>query len=308
MTRSRLGRYQLPIFFVLAYAITWPVHVAAFTYAHNHGQTVTNEANVLSVGRFLQGDLDPGYVPFLLLFMFVFGPTVAGVIVTALFKGRAGLVDLFRRTTKVRIPSGWIALILVLPIVHAVASVAVGFLLGGMEPLRYSFLTPLSLMPALLLYMIVCTGLAEEIGWRGYALPELQTRYTAERSSWILGIAWGLWHIPVNLYPPFLRGELTPALAIPLLAAMIFGTVGYTIVLTWIYNNTNSVFWIVILHGWGNTVQSYVVLSSGSYMAQVAYAVLPWALAAYVLKRYGAETLTQREPAVPLVETPPAAT
>lgn len=83
-------------------------------------------------------------------------------------------------------------------------------------------------------------------GWRkspagrGYALPELPSKYTAERASWILGILGGLWHIPANLFPPFLRGELTPALVIPILAGLTFGIVGWTIVLSWIYNNTKS--------------------------------------------------------------------
>lgn len=67
MTGSRLARYQLPIFFILAFAITWPAQIAVYTYAHNHGHTVTNGANVLAVAAFLRGDLDPGYLPFLLL-------------------------------------------------------------------------------------------------------------------------------------------------------------------------------------------------------------------------------------------------
>ena len=44
-----------------------------------------------------------------------------------------------------------------------------------------------------------------------------------------------------------------------------------------------------MLHGFGNWVQSYLVLSSGSYVAQVAYGVLPWAIALVLLKRYGPE-------------------
>lgn len=295
MANRGLAKYQVAIFFVLAYAITWPAHLIGYTYATRHGHVPTNEGNVLSVAAWLRGDLDTAYVPFLLLLMFSFGPTVAGIVVTALFKGKDGLVDLWRRTTKVRIGPRWIAVIIGLPIVFGVVSVALGFLTGGMR-LQYELLVPLTLFPALLLFMVVCTGLAEEVGWRGYALPELQRDHTAERASWIVGFAWGLWHIPSVLYLPYLRGELNPGLVIPILAGLTFGIVGYTIVLTWIYNNTGSVFWIVILHGWANTVQSYLVLSSGSYLAQLAWAVLPWAVAAHLLKNYDTETLTERRP------------
>lgn len=291
MDRQRLARYQVPIFFALAYAITWSAQLTAYRVAVPNGHVPTNEGNTLAAAAWLRGDLDAGYVPYLALLMFSFGPAVAGVVVTAIFKGRAGLAGLARRSTKVRIPARWMLLILTLPVAFAVASVGLGFVAEGMQ-LDYDFLVPLSMAPALLLFMVVCTGVAEEVGWRGYALPQLQTNHTAEKASWILGFAWGLWHIPSVLYLPYLRGELNLGLVVPILAGLTFGIVGYTIALTWIYNNTGSVFWIIVLHGWANTVQSYLVLSSGSYVAQLAWGVLPWAVALYVLKHYDAETLT----------------
>jgi hypothetical protein len=68
--------------------------------------------------------------------------------------------------------------------------------------------------------MLIFTGLAEEkIGWRGYALPQLQKTRTAVRASWILGIAWGLWHIPALLLPQYLRGELAVGMVVALAVA-----------------------------------------------------------------------------------------
>ncbi len=130
---------------------------------------------------------------------------------------------------------------LLVPIAFAVTSLAIAFLVGGLQPIQRTFLLPLALLPALLVYMLIFTGLAEEIGWRGYALPELQRRHSAERASWILGIAWGLWHLPSNLLPLYLRGELTLGLAAVILLGLTIGIVGWTIVLTWFYNNTESV-------------------------------------------------------------------
>jgi hypothetical protein len=39
-----------------------------------------------------------------------------------------------------------------------------------------------------------------------------------------------------------------------------------------------------------------VVISSGSFAAQVVYGVLPWILAAWLLKKYDVETLRHRFP------------
>jgi hypothetical protein len=103
MGSGRLARLQVPIFFLLAYAITWSTQVPAYVYAHNHGHSLTNEQNLLHLVRLVRGDLDPGFTPYLLLAICAFGPTVAGVVVTALFHGKAGLLDLWRRVTRVRV-------------------------------------------------------------------------------------------------------------------------------------------------------------------------------------------------------------
>jgi hypothetical protein len=66
----------------------------------------------------------------------------------------------------------------------------------------------------------------------------------------------------------------------------------------------DSVFWIIILHAWKNTIQSYLVLSAG-FLAIVIFALLPWVVAIYLLKKYGGKTLraqlaaTTSEPAPP---------
>lgn len=299
MLNARLSRWQLPVFFTLAFAISWSVQIPVLLFASGRNESLTNEASTLRFIDLFQGDVAPDVILPFLLISFTFGPSIAGIITIALFHGAGGLRDLWRRTIKVGVPGRWIIAIVVIPLALSLASVLLAFVLGGFQPIEYSLLVPLTLAIPLLLYMIVFTGLAEELGWRGYALPELQKHRTAENASWILGILWGVWHLPTSLLAPWLRGELTVPLGIAIVLGLTLGIVGWTIVLTWIYNNTGSVFWIIILHGWANAVQSYLVLSSGNYLAQVIYGVLPWAIAVVVLRRFGGETLRVTRPTAP---------
>jgi membrane protease YdiL (CAAX protease family) len=290
--RSLLGeRWPWVLFLVLAYGITWAVQIPVYLYLVPRGVAPTNEANFLLLGS---GGMDTGTVIAVLLLCFSFGPSLAGIVAVAVESGRRGVRELFARLVLVRIPWRWVLFVVLFPAVLSTAAAVVGWISGGMVPLDYRFLVPVALTIPFLLFLIVCTGLAEELGWRGFALPYLQRTRSAERASWILGIAWGLWHLPSVVLLPLMTGTGTLLQAAFSLVGLTFGVVGYTIVLTWLYNNTGSLFWMVVLHGYANAWQSYVVLSSGSYAAQVVYGVLPWALAVWLLKNYDVQTLTRR--------------
>lgn len=112
----------------------------------------------------------------------------------------------------------------------------------------------------------------------------MQSRYSAENASWILGIPWGVWHFPFIIYYTYGAG-IAPLIAS--LLGLTLGIVGWTIVNTWIYNNTRSVWMMILLHGWGNAVQSYLVLSSNNFLVQTLCGVLPWPSRLFYCESYG---------------------
>ena len=67
--------------------------------------------------------------------------------------------------------------------------------------------------------------LTEEAGWRGYALPSLQTRLRPFVASLLLGVLWAGWHVPLFL----LQG--TPQSRMPL-AGFLASAVATTLLIT----------------------------------------------------------------------------
>jgi uncharacterized protein len=273
-------RNALIAYFGLAYLITWGFQIAGLVLASQQGIALGNEENFLHFLALLSGDV---HLPYL-VFALGAGPSISAFVVLVFTEGKAGLRTWLAQCLKWRIPVRWYLIALALPLSVTAGSLLLGLLSTGFKPLQFNPRLPWADFLPFSLFMIVFTGIVEEPGWRGYALPRLQKYYTAEKASWILGLLWGAWHIPAMIY---LYRDAPLIVLLVSIAGMLFGTVGWTMVNTWLYNCTSSVFLIILLHGWGNAVQSYFVLSTGNPLAVTAYGVLPWALAVYLSRKYG---------------------
>lgn len=278
-----MKRYPLASFFVLAFLITWTFQLTAIALAPSQGMTLSNETNFLYWVDLLTLRLSAAQTLILALFGLGAGPLFAAVLVTWATEGKAGLRELWAQCTRWKIGLHWYVIAFILPLLLSLASLGIG-LLASDGQLSYSPKVPGVYFLPFFLYILVFTGIAEEPGWRGFALPRLQRRYSAEKASWILGVLWGVWHFPFIFYFTYSMGIIPMVVSF---VALTFGIVGWTLVLTWLYNNTHSVWLIILLHGWGNIVQSYLVLSSDNMAAQGIYGFLPWLIAIVLLWRYG---------------------
>ncbi len=282
-------RHPAISFFALTFLITWPFQTLAFILADMAGISLSLEDNFHHLSDLLTLNTSwDRLVPFLVYNIGQFGPVLAAFIVTAAIYGRVGVRDLGARIRKWRVAPRWYLTVLLIPLIFTAVSLAAAFVVDDFQLGPFSPEVPWVAFVPFLLFMIVFNGFAEEPGWRGFALPHLQARYSATRSSWIVGIMWGLWHLPFTVY----YNREQPWLLIPALVALTVGVVGWTIVLTWVYNNTQSVWLIILLHAWDNTVRSYLILSQPNFMAMSLNVLLAWALAVFLAKRYGDENLS----------------
>ncbi len=86
----------------------------------------------------------------------------------------------------------------------------------------------IAVFPVIIIAQLPSSPLLEEFGWRGFALPRLQERYSALTSSVILGFIWGLWHLPLTL-----------AYGDPVVPFLLKIT-AITVLITWVFNNTGG--------------------------------------------------------------------
>ncbi|MCC6627971.1 MAG: CPBP family intramembrane metalloprotease [Chloroflexi bacterium] len=168
--------------------------------------------------------------------LLVYGPCIGALIVTAIIAGRAGVRDWLSRIGRWRVGPQWYLVALGLPVLLRLIAMGVTVLLGAPAPT----LAQLSAWPGVVapefLLGFLFLGLAEEPGFRGFALPRLLVGRTAVAASLMLGVLHAVWHLPL-----FISGD-SPLAIIPII-------ISGAILFTWLYNHTRgSVLLAMLMH------------------------------------------------------------
>lgn len=82
----------------------------------------------------------------------------------------------------------------------------------------------------------VATALGEEIGWRGFLVPELAKQMSFTKVSLLSGIIWTFWHVPLLLFADYNAGtNLWYSLG-----CLMISVVSLSFILTWLRLKSNS--------------------------------------------------------------------
>jgi uncharacterized protein len=226
--RAAIARNQLSAFFVLAFLFSWYPWIIAIA------RSKTSGPNPL-------------------------GPLLAAVVVSGIVDGWPGIPDLLSRVLRIRVGLPWYALIFGLP--FAFCAIAMAIMAFG-QPVSLPAAAAWRELPDRFIFIFLFIGLGEEPGWRGFALPRLQKKYTPFMASLILAPIWALWHLP-------LMGNEFPA---PVIPAFLISLVGGTLIQTWLFNRTRgSVFAQMLFHATVNTVGAGLVFPLFKGPAFVAF-------------------------------------
>lgn len=180
------------------------------------------------------------------------GPLLAAFLMTFVISGMNGMRTLLRRYVQWRVGLQWYAV--------ALFGYFLIWLVGYSVWLNGAPLFALMAKPWLIFSsylapfaLLFVMALAEETGWRGFALPRLQERYGPLRGTLILGTLHGFWHLPALLVPGFISGGTPSATFI---AGWIATAVAATILYTWIFNNSSGSLLIAIMVHAGSNASS----------------------------------------------------
>ncbi len=218
-------------FFGLAYAISW-AWVVPFVLG---GQTVE------------QGRGWPTHLPALM------GPMFAALIVTGVAYGSTGLRDLGRRLVRWRVGWAW-WLAAVSPVLMLPIALLVGRVGGASAPSAGDFASFSGVWSGVgvlgVLAVLVVAGFGEETGWRGFAVPHLERRFSPLATALVVAPLWALWHLPQFIVVANLR-TFTPLMVL----GWFFGLACGSIVLTWLYDGSGgSILLVAVWHALYNLV------------------------------------------------------
>ena len=222
-------RHPLPIYYILTFAISW-------------GGIMM----VVGPGGILGSEEIPEDLMPLVYVATLAGPSVAGILLTALVYGRAGLRDLLSRLLRWRVGVRWYAVAL---LTAPLSMLAVLFALSLVSPEFLPGIVSAGDKGALLLTGLAAglmVGIFEELGWTGFAVPRLRLRYGVLATGLIVGLLWGLWHFPLFSGS---GSSLEPLPRALLLFVQLFSFLpAFRVLMVWVYDRTESLLVAALMH------------------------------------------------------------
>ncbi|MFL1011541.1 CPBP family intramembrane glutamic endopeptidase [Flavisericum labens] len=223
-----MNRKNLFVFLILTFLWSWTLWIIGL----NH---LSDGINQESIDKFL-----------VFFFVGLYGPTISGIITTLFFDGLKGLLELIKKLFIWKVPFKYYVYIILVPLIFVIIGIALysQFIgeIGGFDKMAY-----LSI-PTILLTGLYAGPLGEELGWRGFLLPEFQKKYSNLKSAIIIGVIWFVWHIPL-WWAPF--GTLVSGEPISIIPVIAYFTIliCLSIIITWlVINSRGSVLIAILFH------------------------------------------------------------
>jgi membrane protease YdiL (CAAX protease family) len=250
--KSLVARAPLTTYFVMTFAVSWGCILL-----------VIGPRGLWDSDRFEEK------VPVAVLALLA-GPSVASVVTTAIVDGRAGLRRLWTRLWRWRVRSGWYGIaMMTAPVVVTATLLALSLASTDFLPTIFTA----DDRATLLLSGIaagVSGGFLEELGWTGFATPHARRRHGVLGTGILIGVVWGLWHLPPALWGSSSGSDGVP-LTVYVIVALFAVLLPYRVLIVWLHERTGSLLLAVLMHATLIPSMFYVLAAEVTGWAFVAY-------------------------------------
>jgi membrane protease YdiL (CAAX protease family) len=203
---------------------------------------------------FSQGIISIQIPPILGIVVGGLSPSFTAVALTIVKEGKQGIRALFARLLRWRVAIQWYLFCLFAPAVIMLCAIALSALFEN-KPLELPKIGNWAAVAVLFLFTLILGGpLGEEIGWRGYALPRLLANHRALSASLIVGVLWGLWHLPLFWIRPSLQADIP-------IGWFMASILAESVLYTWVHMHTRgSLLLAILFHAAVNTWAKLILL------------------------------------------------
>ncbi|WP_106794724.1 CPBP family intramembrane glutamic endopeptidase [Aquimarina sp. Aq78] len=221
-------KYLLLIYFLLTFLISW-----------------TGLVFIMGIDGFTgKKEVPDSQIPLLFLAMCA-GPFIAGLLVNYFEDGKNSFQQLKIRICKWKVKTRWYAIALFsAPLLFGFTYLILSTFSSKFSPILFSTDDIFILILGGILGGIVA-GFFEELGWTGFAIPKLRLRFNILTTGLIVGIIWGIWHLPLFM-------SKDPDGVVPLVILLIVKLVthlpAFRILMVWVYDHTQSLWIIILMH------------------------------------------------------------
>lgn len=188
------------------------------------------------------------------------GPSVSGILLTAVVGGMPGMRRLWSRLLEWRLAIRWYAVaLLVAPLLMLAIFLVLSRVSGQFLPAIFVSENKASLLLAGIATALAA-GIFEELGWTGFAVPRLRSRFGVAATGLILGLVWSVWHLlPALWFSGTVSGPFSLAsyMADPFLFLVVF-----RVFMVWVYDRTASLPLAMLMHA-SLTFGARVITPSG---------------------------------------------
>lgn len=164
------------------------------------------------------------------------GPFASALVVTRIIGGKEAVKPLLASMLQWRVRPVWYLLaVIMIPV-----ATAAGYFVVSWQRIE---LLPLQVLVTLYVVYLLGGPLQEEIGWRGFALLRLQTKFAPVVAALLLGVVHCLWHAPLFLTTEWDTARDSPDQYLAYLLLVL----SMSIIMSWLYNGSQGSVLLAIL-------------------------------------------------------------